>query len=210
MKAKNIFFTGLALMGLSLMSCADHEESSQSEGSTEYIDEDKAARNMAPPSHVDQKNDAEPVGGGRVGDDTMTPSRNIVENATNNQNMVTFVSMLKSADMVGTLNGTGPYTLFAPNEAAFKALPGGRLEDLMKDENRQQLEQLLNNHLVAGKLAIADLQDGAMLKTVSGQQLKVSKKDGQVMVNGALIEEPDLMSSNGVLHGINKVLMPAQ
>ncbi|WP_461491850.1 fasciclin domain-containing protein [Pontibacter sp. HJ8] len=210
MKGSNILWTGLVLLSLTLAGCNEHQETSESEGSSEQMDTDRTAKNMNPGSHVDPKNHTDPnlTGGGRIGDDTMTPSRSIVDNATSNKKLTTFVSLLKNANMVKALSGTGPYTVFAPTEDAFKALPGGTLEDLMKAENRQRLEEIINHHLVSGQLAIADLQDGAILKTAGGQQLKVSKKDGKVMINGALIEEPDGMSSNGVLHAIDKVLMP--
>ena len=74
----------------------------------------------------------------------------------------------------------------------------------------EQLQAVLNNHIIAGKLTTHDLQDGAILKTTAGHQLKVSKRDGQVRINGALVEKPDEMSSNGVLHKIEKVLLPTE
>ncbi|MBD1398487.1 fasciclin domain-containing protein [Pontibacter sp. JH31] len=143
-------------------------------------------------------------------DTSLEASRNIVDNAAKDKELTTFVSLLHTAKMVSNLNGTGPYTVFAPSEAGFKALPGSTLEDLMKPENRERLQQILNNHIISGKLAVDDLQDGTILKTVAGEQLKVSKRGGQVMINGALIEDADAMSKNGVLHTINKLLLPAE
>lgn len=145
-----------------------------------------------------------------VDDGTLETSRSLMDNATANRDLTTFAALLNSSSAVRHLSGTGPYTLFAPAEKAFKAMPGNTLEDLMKPESQEQLQQLLNNHIIAGKLTTADLQDGAILKTAAGHQLKVSKRNGQVRINGALIEDPDGMSNNGVLHVINQVLVPTE
>ena len=212
MKGTNLLLTGLLLLGLSIAGCdlRRDNETNKEMGSTDRIEADERTRNVNPGSHVDPKDQVDPskTGGGRIGDDKTVPSRNIVENATANKNLTTFISLVKNANMVNALNGTGPYTVFAPTEEAFQALPEGTLKDLMKTENRQRLEQLINNHLVAGKLTVADLQDGAMLKTTGGQQLKVSKQGNKVTLNGVEVTEADIMSSNGVLHAVNKVLMP--
>lgn len=109
--------------------------------------------------------------------------------------------------MVNNLSGTGPYTVFAPTEEAFEALPDDTLASLKRLENRERLQEILNNHIIAGKLTTNDLQDGSLLKTTAGHQLTVSKRDGQIRINGALIVKPDEMSSNGVLHIIDKVLL---
>ncbi len=137
----------------------------------------------------------------------MTARKNVVENISANRDLVNFTSALKQADLVEMLNGTGPYTIFAPTDEAFKAMQGDRLKELFKPENRQQLQTFLNNHLVTGKLTSADLQDGAMLKTAGGNQLRVTKSGNQVTVNGAAIKEADAESSNGVVHTINQVLV---
>lgn len=137
-------------------------------------------------------------------------SRSLLDNATTNRELTTFTELLRSANLVKNLSGTGPYTVFAPAEGAFRALPDTTLTNLMKPENQERLQAIMNNHIIAGKLTTNDLQDGSILKTSAGQQLKVSKRNGQVRINGALVEEPDGMSSNGVLHTINKVLIPAE
>ena len=211
MKGTNLVLTGLLVLGLSIAGCdlRRDNETNKEMGSTDRIESDERTRNVNPGSHVDSKDQAShKTPRGRIGEDTTVPSHNIVENATINKHMTTFVSLVKNADMVDALNGTGPYTVFAPTEEAFDALPGGTLKDLMKPENRQRLQQLINNHLVSGKLTVADLQDGAMLKTAGGQQLKVSKQGNQVTLNGAQITEADILCKNGVLHAVNKVLMP--
>lgn len=137
-------------------------------------------------------------------------SRKLLDNAGADGNLITFSSLIRTANLRENLSGTGPYTLLAPTEAAFNALPDSVRESLTAPENRAQLEQLLNNHIIAGKLTTNDLQDGAILKTAAGHQLKVSKQNGQVRINSALVEDPDGMSSNGVLHTIDKVLMPLE
>jgi uncharacterized surface protein with fasciclin (FAS1) repeats len=110
--------------------------------------------------------------------------------------------------LVRTLSGTGPYTLFVPSNEAFEALPGGTLEDLMKPENKEQLVALVNNHIVAGKLNAKALQAGSSIRTSGNGQVKVSVNGDNVMVNGARVKAADIVSSNGVIHVINKVLVP--
>jgi uncharacterized surface protein with fasciclin (FAS1) repeats len=137
-------------------------------------------------------------------------SQKIVENLTSASKLSTLAKALQEAGLVKTLSGTGPYTVFAPTNDAFGGLPNGTLEDLMKAENKQHLANILNNHVVSGQLTAENLQDGAILKTVGGQQLKVTRRNEETMINGAKVELADKMSSNGVIHVINKVLMPAE
>ena len=143
-----------------------------------------------------------------IGGHEMMPSQNIVENITSAPTLTTMASVLRRADMVTTLSGTGPYTVFAPTNEAFEGLPENTLEDLLKPENRQRLRDILSNHVVTGSLSAEQLQDGAMLKTVGGGQLKVSKRGNQVMVNGAEVQMPNNRSQNGIIHVVNKVLTP--
>lgn len=142
----------------------------------------------------------------QIGDAEMVPSRKLMENIASNSQLSTLAGALKKADLVNTLNATGPYTIFAPQNEAFEALPNGTLEDLMKTQNKQRLIELLNNHVVAGRLTAADLKDGTTLKTVGGEQLNITKRGNQVMVNGAQVVMADAVSSNGVIHVINKVV----
>jgi uncharacterized surface protein with fasciclin (FAS1) repeats len=144
-----------------------------------------------------------------IGGHKMMPTQNIVENITSAPTLTTLASAIRKAGLVNTLNATGPYTVFAPTNESFEALPNGIVEDLMKTENKQRLVELLNNHVVAGKVGAANLQDGAILKTVGGRQLKVSKRNGKIMVGGAEVVVANAQSGNGVIHVINKVLMGA-
>ena len=148
--------------------------------------------------------------GSEIGGREMIPSQNVVKNISSSPRLTTFASVIRKAELVNTLNGTGPYTVFAPNNQSFEALAGGTLEDLMKEENKRRLTDMLNNHVVAGKLTAESLQDGAMLKTIGGQQLKVTKRGQDIMIEGAKVEMANNLSSNGVIHVIDKVLMPMQ
>lgn len=138
------------------------------------------------------------------------PSRSLLDNVAANSDLSTFNALLRKAGVAKSLSGTGPYTVFAPTEAAFKALPDSLRNNLESPEHRELVQQLLNNHIIAGKLTTSDLQDGAILKTAAGHQLKVEKRESEVQVGQALMEKPDGMSSNGVLHTIDKVLVPIE
>ena len=143
-----------------------------------------------------------------VGGANMVPSKNIVENAAGSADHTTLVAAVKAADLATTLSGAGPFTVFAPTNAAFAALPAGAVDNLLKPEMKKDLAGVLTYHVVAGALKAADLKDGMKLKTVQGQELKVSVKDGKVMINGANVTIADIVSSNGVTHVIDAVLMP--
>jgi transforming growth factor-beta-induced protein len=149
-----------------------------------------------------------PQDGVMVGGALMTPNLDIVDNAVNAKNVTTLVAAVKAADLVSTLKGAGPFTVFGPTNDAFAKLPAGTVEDLLKPENKQKLVSILTYHVVSGRLKISDLQDGQMLKTVNGKELKVTKMNGVVMINGATIETKDVISTNGVTHVIDSVLLP--
>jgi uncharacterized surface protein with fasciclin (FAS1) repeats len=135
-------------------------------------------------------------------------SKDIVETAAGNPDFSTLVSAVKAADLATTLSGPGPFTVFAPTNEAFSALPGGAVDDLMKPANKAKLASVLKYHVVPGKMMAADLQDGQTLKTVAGEELTVKKMGDKVMVGGAEVSQADVATSNGVIHVIGKVLMP--
>ena len=143
-----------------------------------------------------------------VGGANMVASKNIVENAINSADHTTLVAAVKQAGLAETLSGTGPFTVFAPTNEAFDALPAGTVEGLLKPESMDKLKSILTYHVVPGMVKAADLKDGQTIKTVQGQDLKVSIKDGVVMINDATVTIADAVSSNGVTHVINKVIMP--
>lgn len=167
---------------------------------------DSAQTMMTP---TDQTGTAMNDHGVMVGGALMTPDKDIVANAMNANNVTTLVAAVKAADLVATLQGAGPFTVFAPTNDAFNKLPAGTVDTLLKPENKAKLQKILKYHVVAGKYTSADLKDGMTLKTVEGENLTVTQKDGKWWVNGtAMVEIPDVMSSNGVTFVIDTVLMP--
>jgi uncharacterized surface protein with fasciclin (FAS1) repeats len=127
--------------------------------------------------------------------------------ASGNADLSTLVDALTAADLVTTLEGTGPYTVFAPTDAAFADIQS-TVDTLLEPGNKTDLQQVLTYHVVPGTYTAADLTDGQKLKTVEGQDLTVSITDGVVKVNDATVEATDITASNGVVHVINKVLVP--
>ena len=145
-----------------------------------------------------------------VGGAMMTPDKDIVANAMNANNVTTVVAAVNAAGLVPTLQGAGPFTVFAPDNAAFAKLPTGTVDTLLKPENKAKLTDILTYHVVAGRYTAADLHDGQVLKTVEGKSITIGKSaSGQITVNGtAMVETPDVISSNGVTFVIDTVLMP--
>ncbi|HMO33208.1 MAG TPA: fasciclin domain-containing protein [Lacibacter sp.] len=132
----------------------------------------------------------------------------VVTIATGSADHSTLVAAVTAAGLVETLSGEGPFTVFAPTNAAFEALPAGTVENLLKPENKGDLTAVLTYHVVAGKLKAADLQDGQKLKTVNGAELTVSIKEGVVSIDGATVTAADLEAGNGVVHVLNAVVLP--
>lgn len=144
-----------------------------------------------------------------VGGAMMVPSKDIVDNAVNSKDHTTVVAAVKAAGLVDTLKGTGPFTVFAPTNAAFEKLPAGTVETLLKPENKEKLTGILTYHVVPGRYTAADIKEGMTLKTVNGQMLTFNMKDGKWWINEtAMIEIADVMSSNGVTFVIDSVLLP--
>jgi len=119
----------------------------------------------------------------------------------------TLVAAVKAAGLVETLQGKGPFTVFAPTDAAFSAIQP-EVDKLLKPESKAKLSKILTYHVVSGKMKAADLKDGQELTTVEGSKLKVTVKDGKVTVGGAKVATADITASNGVIHVIDKVLLP--
>jgi uncharacterized surface protein with fasciclin (FAS1) repeats len=129
----------------------------------------------------------------------------LVETAAAADQFKTLVAALEKADLVDTLKGAGPYTVFAPTDAAFAKLPKGALEDLLKDQ--EKLAAVLTYHVVPGKVMSADVKPGKV-KTVQGQPLTLATKNGSVTVNDARVIKTDVTASNGVIHVIDSVVLP--
>lgn len=134
--------------------------------------------------------------------------KTVVDIAVGSSDHTTLVAAVSAAGLVETLNGAGPFTIFAPTNAAFSALPEGTVESLLLPENKDQLTGILTYHVVAGNVMAANLSDGQIVSTLSGQDLTVSIADGKVMINGATVTAADLAGSNGVIHVIDSVLLP--
>jgi uncharacterized surface protein with fasciclin (FAS1) repeats len=155
-----------------------------------------------------------------VGGAAMYPAKNIVENAVNSKDHTTLVAAVKAAGLVETLESPGPFTVFAPTNAAFNLLPSGTVETLLKPENKGQLTGVLTYHVVSGTLDSKALMDKvkmgngiAMLTTVQGEQLTVMQKGKHLEVkdtkgNVAMVTIKDVYQKNGVIHVVDKVLMP--
>jgi uncharacterized surface protein with fasciclin (FAS1) repeats len=132
----------------------------------------------------------------------------IVDLAVATDDLSTLVSLVTEADLAETLSGEGPFTVFAPTNAAFEAVPAETLQSLQQEENREQLVGVLTYHVVPGTLRAADLSDGQELTTVNGATLTVSIDGGTVRVGGAAVTTADVEASNGVVHIIDAVLLP--
>lgn len=155
-----------------------------------------------------------------VGGAAMYPSKNIVQNAVNSKDHTTLVAAVKAAGLVDTLSGKGPFTVFAPTNSAFAALPAGTVESLVKPENKGTLTSILTYHVVPGRITAGQIarmaaahRGTATLKTVQGEPLMFRKNGAGWLVidakgNKARITIANVMQSNGVIHVVNKVLMP--
>jgi uncharacterized surface protein with fasciclin (FAS1) repeats len=149
-----------------------------------------------------------------VGGAAMFPSRNIIQNAVNSKDHTTLVAAVKAAGLVSTLEGKGPFTVFAPTNSAFGKLPAGTVDNLVKPENKPALTRILTYHVVPGRLEASSLSDGKKLKTVEGEDLTVKRSGDKVMIidakgDSAAITIPNVNQSNGVIHVVDTVLMPS-
>ena len=155
-----------------------------------------------------------------VGGAPMYANKNIVENAVNSKDHTTLVAAVKAAGLVDTLSGPGPFTVFAPTNEAFKKLPAGTVENLLKPESKAQLQAVLTYHVVPGALTAKDLAEQikagggkAKLKTVQGEDLTAEMKGKAIEIvdskgDVAKVTIPNVMQSNGVIHVINTVMLP--
>ena len=155
-----------------------------------------------------------------VGGKEMFPNKNIIQNAVNSADHTTLVAAVKAAGLVDTLQGTGPFTVFAPVNSAFEKLPAGTVETLLKPESKDTLTKILTYHVVAGRVSSDDLKKqikmgggSAMLKTVSGGTLTATMEGHMIVLKDekggmAKITQTNVFQSNGVIHVIDTVLMP--
>jgi len=136
------------------------------------------------------------------------PEKDIVDTAVAAGSFNTLATALKAADLVGTLKGKGPFTVFAPTDVAFAKLPAGTVEDLLKPENKAKLVSILTYHVVSGSVSSAQVVKMTSAKTVEGQSVRISTKNGGVMIDNASVVKADVLASNGVIHVIDSVILP--
>ena len=137
-----------------------------------------------------------------------TCDKTVVENAANNADFSTLVAAVKAAGLAGTLSGSGPFTVFAPTNAAFEKLPKGTVESLLKPENKAKLVKILTYHVVPGKVTSKKVVKLNKAKTVEGSDVAIAVAGGTVTVDGAKVVKADINSSNGVIHVIDTVILP--
>ena len=145
----------------------------------------------------------ESMGGGQK-----TPGMDIVDTAVAAGDFNTLVTAVKAADLVGTLKGPGPFTVFAPTDDAFAKLPPGTLSSLLQPQNKQKLASILTYHVVPGTVMAADVVKLSSAKTVNGQSVSIKTATGGVMVDNAHVVKTDIVCSNGVIHVIDAVILP--
>ncbi len=197
MKTKNIFKTFLFVSILSLGACSSSKDKAM-----------KDDMNMSKDMTV------------MVGGAAMYPTKNIVENAVNSKDHTTLVAAIKAADLVTTLQGDGPFTVFAPTNAAFDKLPAGTVATLLEPENKMQLQNVLTYHVVAGNFSSMDIVNAikkgngkAMFTSVNGGMLTAMIKGNNVVITDAnggtsMVTIADVNQSNGVIHVVNTVMLP--
>jgi len=145
---------------------------------------------------------------GFAADKDKDKERDIVDTAVGAGDFKTLAAALEAADLVETLKGKGPFTVFAPTDEAFEKLPKGTLEDLLKPENKKKLAGILTYHVVSGKVMAAEVTKMKKAKTVQGTDVKIKVVDGKVMVNDAEVIKTDIACTNGVIHVIDTVIIP--
>ena len=136
------------------------------------------------------------------------PSKDIVDTAVAAGSFKTLAAALQAAGLVGTLKGAGPFTVFAPSDAAFAQLPAGTVEDLLKPENKAKLVAILTYHVVPGKVMAAQAATLSSAKTVYGAMLAIHATSGKVMIDNATVTTADIVATNGVIHVIDTVMLP--
>ena len=136
------------------------------------------------------------------------PQKDIVDTAVAAGSFNTLATALQAAGLVETLKGKGPFTVFAPTDAAFAKLPAGTVENLLKPENKDKLVAVLTYHVVPGAVSSGQVVKMTSAKTVQGGSVKISTKDGGVMIDGAKVVTADVVASNGVIHVIDSVILP--
>lgn len=132
---------------------------------------------------------------------------NITQTVNDDKSMTSLKKGVVASGLDKILSGAGPYTVFAPSDVAFTKLDKGSFENLLKPENKAKLEDVLNHHIVSGKINLKDFKDGDKLKALNGKELMVHVQDGKVTIEGAKIQKSDVQTSNGVIHFLDTVMI---
>jgi uncharacterized surface protein with fasciclin (FAS1) repeats len=184
---KTIYFIAFAVCVGMLVSCSSSTGDQTATTATE---------NSSQPS----------VGQSGVKDDVSNP--NIVQVAVGSKDHTTLVAAVKAAELVDALSNAGPFTVFAPTNAAFEKLPAGTVEGLLKPEKKEDLQNILSYHTYVGSLKTEYLEDGKEFEQVNGQKIKITKNGDKILVNGKAEIVATIPTSNGIIHVINEVLLP--
>ncbi len=150
----------------------------------------------------------ETKGAGQSGVKDDASQKNVVQVATGSKDHTTLVAAVKAAELVDALSNAGPFTVFAPTNAAFDKLPAGTVDGLLKPEKKEALTDILQYHVSVGVYKAESLQDGQKIVQVNGDNIIITKKDGKIMVNGTATIIASIPASNGIIHVIDGVLLP--
>lgn len=148
------------------------------------------------------------IGAGQSAVQDNESAKDVVKVAASSKDHTTLVAAVKQAELVDALSNAGPFTVFAPTNAAFDKLPKGTVEDLLKPENKEKLQDILQYHVFVGSLKTDLMQDGQTLNEVNGGNIIISKKDGKVIINNSATIIASIPASNGIIHVIDAVLLP--
>ena len=162
----------------------------------------------ATPKEASKTTTEQNKGGGQSAVQDNESQKDVVKVAAGSKDHTTLVAAVKQAELVDVLSNAGPFTVFAPTNAAFEKLPKETLESLMKDENKAQLQDILQYHVYVGSLKIDLMEDGQTLNQVNGGNITISKKDGKVMINNSATVIASIPAANGIIHVIDGVLLP--
>lgn len=147
-------------------------------------------------------------GGGQASVQDDVSAKDVVKIAAGSKDHTTLVAAIKQAELVNALSNAGPFTVFAPTNAAFDKVPKETLENLMKDENKEQLQDILQYHVYVGTLKTEMMEDGQTLNQVNGANITITKKDGKIIVNNSATVIASIPAANGIIHVIDGVLLP--
>lgn len=161
-----------------------------------------------PAQATETTSNADVNAGGQSAVEDKESAKNIVQVASGSPDHTTLVAAVKAAELVDVLSNAGPFTVFAPTNAAFDKLPAGTVEGLLKPEKKEALQDILQYHVFVGVLQADALEDGQDLGMVNGGKVKITKKDGKIMINGTATIIASIPTSNGVIHVIDGVLLP--